>query len=274
MSVSLSLAKILFAAFFFLWNWTIGQAACFPFLLSIGSTQNPEAPKNAAEAPQIEMLAMRLDLSTGPEPHSGEKWWAFCKTLDGDFVLHHATITVTTMFDICNKREVPCVAIEPGWNPWFLLKGSDRFSEGPVRTKPGFAKIRLLPGERCSYRRSDGRYDELFALGCVEGDGLFAENYSINIREGYVAEDRFQEILFGQKACIVEGFPEIKWIGDLDRDGRMDLLLNTNPFPDGRDILFLSSLAGKENLSAKPVKFSIQAVADGVFHYYGFLVGV
>ena len=217
------------------------------FLLPGGAAQAQTASAKNSAVPKIEMLGTVL--GEGDKANTGEEWWAFCRNEDGSYELLRTKITVEVQPDGCFSG-YRTISIEQDRRLRFLLRGLT-FDEGPVQTGPSPVYFRLLPGERRHIKGFGRGYAEIFALGCAEGQGYIITDYSIDIVEKSPSGNLSQKILHLEETYTEEEFPKIEWIGDLDGDGKTDLLINARPYPGGWLILFLSSLAEEGELVGK-----------------------
>lgn len=201
------------------------------------------------ESTRIEMLGTHFTYPEWPEAHSGEKWWGLYETTEGEYALIETTITISEEYDACLDTQATFISIDQEKPPVFLVRGSDRFTAGPVNTVAGYT--RLLPGDskECMFKESSQRF-QILALGTAVWQKYPRINdYTINIlkNDGRI----FQEVLRVPETSTAEEFPVIWWMGDLDRDGELDLLIDEQPYPGGTLILYLSSEAGVGEIVAK-----------------------
>lgn len=223
----------------------------FAFLLRGSAWSEQQMSQDTAiPSSTVEMLGVGRCEPEWPQVHSGEKWWGLYETEPGFFELILTTITVEDQFDACMNAHIPHILIDQEKNPMFMVRGLDRFSGGPVKTS---SKYRcLMPGEVIYERLFHPHSATLFALGNVVGpQHPTVKGYTINVRDGYFREGHVQEILRIPETSFQEEFPVIRWIGDLDRDGRLDILIDAQPYPGGPMILFLSSLADEGEIVGK-----------------------
>jgi len=125
-----------------------------------------------------------------------------------------------------------------------LLLAGEGFKSGRVETtweQPRF----LYPGETVPLRLGD-RWFSLAAYGrAVPGaHDTFMEGYRL-----VLSHESTKDTIAAFQRFGLEGHPEIRWVGDLDRDGKPDLLADlTTHYAGNRLVLFLSHGAGPVHL--------------------------
>ena len=193
---------------------------------------------------------------------SGEQWWSLFVTDDG-FELLPTTITVNTVRDgildvegdeLTGKE----IVIDNDAMSMFLVKGPDFLTSGTVKTV--FAGSVTIPGNL-------PQQDRLSSLSVVlnaDEASKIPIHYRFQLTEVDLA-DTLQTILTfsddgeGKKQeyrldnCCDWIGPSLLWAGDLDRDGKLDFLLDTSRhYNVFEPTLFLSSLA-RDGEIARPV---------------------
>lgn len=139
--------------------------------------------------------------------------------------------------------------------PLLLVRGGTTWEAGPVRTALGEGGL-LQPGERLGLDRGAGDVDLLVAYGTVQADVIdpsspVYEDYRLQL----VALDdgrpvRTQELAWSE-AFDLTRVPSLWFAGDLDRDGRLDLVLDLAPEEGEELVLYLSSAAAPGELVAE-----------------------
>ena len=125
-----------------------------------------------------------------------------------------------------------------------LLLAGEGLEPGRVETtweQPRF----LYPGETVSLRLGD-QWFSLAAYGrAVPGaHDTFVEEYRL-----VLSHESTKDTIAAFERFGLEGHPEVRWVGDLDRDGRPDLLADLSThYAGNRLVLFLSRGAGPGHL--------------------------
>jgi hypothetical protein len=95
-------------------------------------------------------------------------------------------------------------------------------------------------------------------------NGTKVENYSINIHEENKEQRVEQRILELREGLLNhEQTPSIRWVGDIDRDGKPDILLDACPYPGSLLMLFLSSEAEEGEIVHKVAEIQIDVDSTG-----------
>jgi hypothetical protein len=125
-----------------------------------------------------------------------------------------------------------------------ILLASEALAPGPLES--AWAQPRFLyPGESVPLRLGD-QWFSLMAYGrAVPGPhDTLMDDYQLILRLGSTSDTIAAFRRFG-----LEGRPEIRWAGDLDRDGKPDLLADlTTHYAGSRLVLFLSGGAESDHL--------------------------
>lgn len=185
---------------------------------------------------------------------SGPGWFGLFRA-DSSFELWPVAVTVNQAYDpIIGDSTGKRVGIDDSGEPLLLVTGIERLEAGPVPTS--FAGDQFVNlGQEISFAEKGGHPFSLSAVGEARlrnGSGeMLYYNYSLVLRHG----DTLQTII-EYPILALDGLPTLMWAGDLDRDGRLDLILNlTNHYNVSLYALFLSSKAGPGELVRKVAEF-------------------
>ncbi len=129
----------------------------------------------------------------------------------------------------------------------FLVRGVSSLTPGVVRTLDTTRHM-LLPGQSFGFSYGPSSY-RLYATG---SDSLRPRDYRLHLARS--GDGRRQVLVANNVAPGIDGIawpPRVEWIGDLDRDGRPDFLIDIHMYetPD-HWALFLSSDAGPTQIVA------------------------
>ncbi len=188
---------------------------------------------------------------------SGETWWGLFP-VDSGFELRSLRVDVKPtrdMSDEGNTRTGKEVSVKEG-TPLVLMRGIKGMKAGPVTTVIGSPRF-FYPGERISQEISKGKYFSLSAYGNVDrppdsgpGDTRITAYRLVLCVQPWI-ESNQQELV----DSFYGPMPRVVWAGDLDGDGRLDLLADF-PQENVSDIaLFLSSAAPKGKLVELVARF-------------------
>ncbi|HEX3126623.1 MAG TPA: hypothetical protein VH394_04775 [Thermoanaerobaculia bacterium] len=164
---------------------------------------------------------------------SGETWLCLMATKTGD-ELKTCTVDVKTVFDpIMGANTGKKVSIRGGGEAVVLVRNIPGLKPGPVRTlfsglwslRPENGSLLLGPEMRLEMGREGVWYTVEFWAGSTRKQVLWRNEY------------------------VGDGPPMLHWAGDLDRDGKLDLLIDITDHDNlSRMALFLSSLAKEGEL--------------------------
>ncbi|HWR83033.1 MAG TPA: hypothetical protein VN285_07005 [Candidatus Deferrimicrobium sp.] len=195
-----------------------------------------------------------FDRSVARDIHRRE-WYGLFKT-DSGCVLEPVEIKTKScpapFSDRPGDTSWVSITIENRLEPLLLVSSSNRFESGLIPTYftgDRFIQVGILIHLEEYY---------LTALGLVTDAGwrhpsdIPTFNYqAVLLRNPFSRNDR--QILIQHEIAAGESTPSLLWAGDLDRDGRLDLLLNiSNHYASTHYALYLSSEADAGGL-VKPV---------------------
>lgn len=178
------------------------------------------------------------------------RWLALHRTAKGDR-LEPVTAALTIRDDPCRGRDtiVTMTGLPAGAKVPFLIQWS-ALKPGPVDgtwKEPRF----LYPGEELPIGLGGRRWFNLAAYGIAEPGMLY--NYRLVLGR---AETR--QTIAQLHVVSMDGPPHVVWAGDLDRDGRPDLLADlTTDYAGHMYVLYVSSLAPTGQLVVEATRFAV-----------------
>ncbi len=218
---------------------------------------NAAGPDTAEESIQV---AIPGQYSKADEVASGDGWWGIARHSHG-FTLEATTTTVKAIPALYQSaQEKPSglsIAVPDDCDFIAILRGSPLLRAGPLqstRVTPRNGSF-LYPGEKMNLTLDSGReavHFEVRAIGTAiipEGSPTIGfHNYALILIENALKNTRRQTLVSVAELNIFEK-PEILWAGDLDRDGKPDIILDRTKGESQADIaLFLSSAASDGEL--------------------------
>ena len=214
--------------------------------------------QSAASPVESEIQLLQVGAFHGDEvsAESGEVWLGLYLMPNG-YALIPSRITVETVYDPfvdnVGEKTGKVVSAEGQTRPLFLIKGLEAPERGSIKTLSDEGAI-LSPGKSLNLRLDDENESQLTVYG--EGDigpnGFTSlENYSIELSKGHLS----QELL--AYSSTNGAIPTLLWVGDIDGDNQLDLVLNAPPHYAviSAPMLFLSSMAKDGNLIQKVAIF-------------------
>ena len=211
---------------------------------------------------EIQILQVGQFHSNEVSAKSGEVWFGLYPTKNG-YELISSRITVEAIYDpiVDNKDEKTGkkVAVDQPVKPLFLVKGVESLNGGLVKTVFSGREF-LYPGQTMTLKFDEKDHYALAAFGEAGTRGVarpFGEiiiyNYEIKISHSPWVHS---QVLASFDAIAMDGRPILLWAGDLDRDGKLDLLMDlTNHYNVTVYTLFLSSMSKGNNLLQKVAEF-------------------
>lgn len=175
----------------------------------------------------------------------GETWWGLYPGKDSSFALEPVVVSVTTVVDelMDGPGEKPTgklVRAHGPVQPWLLIKGLKDPKPGPLpgklspqAVKPG--KPYAIALENCAPITITANGQPEPASPYVEAT-LRAYTLSITLKD-QPAQTLLHRDIVGEYGC-----PTVQWVGDIDRDGLPDLVLDISDHENVGDLaLYLSS---------------------------------
>ncbi len=203
----------------------------------------------------IELLRAGQFHGNEVQAKSGEGWYGLFE-IEDHFELKAVSITVEAVPDFLSgnpdDRSGKSVTVDHPGKPLFLLKGWVAPHEGRINSVFSGYKF-IYPGERISLKLGDDNYFSVSAFGeavHLRGDTRL-KNYTLQIEK---AAD--YQVIAKYDAIYIDGAPSIIWAGDLDCDGKLDLLMDLRDHYNVTEYtLFLSSRADEGKMVKKCAVF-------------------
>jgi len=229
------------------------RTATASFLALAGAVIGTFAGKVVSQEGNSVELAFSGDfLGARSIPENEQVWFAANQTQTG-MALSETRIEVTEVPNSCSGTATRISAMDVR-EPLFLVRGSRAFRSGPLDSVLDHRRF-IYPAEGFSLKLESGAWFGFQAYGsAVPSIGeVRVTDYEIRIYQG----TRTQTL--AQFARIDwDGPPQVVWAGDLDRDGRLDALLDLRTHYVGHHyVLFLSSDASDEQLVNKVAEFQV-----------------
>lgn len=189
---------------------------------------------------------------------ANHKWFGLFE-LEDYYYLRKTNIQISKIYDpIADDDSLnptgDLVQVESEGNCVLLIKGISGLKERPV-IGFGVEDNSLLPGEETTFNYNDLHYNL-----SAEGDPLDTATGWLNGNYRLILEETNQlnsKQLISEDSMYSETPYSIIWIGDLDGDNEIDLLIDlSNHYNVSLPVLFLSSRKTKGNLLKRSAEFS------------------
>ncbi len=227
-------------------------------LLVMAAVQSPAAPSPTPG----EMVMVGMWHGDEAVAEDGETWLALIKTASG-FILDDVTVTVAIVedeiVDIPPAKTGKKISVRDGRTPLAMFRNLARLAPGPVESVDvGKINLRADRFNRIVY---DGQPHEI-GFACREE--LSGEEYAdcpLQLRRDAERQALQSYPIYHpcteEQRIASEATPMVIWAGDLDRDGRLDLLIDlTTHYNLSSPTLLLSSLAKEGRLLGTAAVFS------------------
>jgi hypothetical protein len=182
---------------------------------------------------------------------TGEQWIALLRT-DSGYALAWTTVTVTDATNGLMPSD-KSVSVERQSETLWLFRGIPSFREGPVQTVYcGTQSIDAGYGINLNGVRGSQTWSNLYAKQVKDGDVV--SGYELTLST-HAMPERIQ-ILESRIGWDPDARPFLLWAGDLDRDGRLDLVIDMQThYNSSEPTLFLSSAADSATLVKRVASF-------------------
>jgi len=181
---------------------------------------------------------------------TGEMWFGLYRD-SLSFELRETRVTVTDSQTVGGLYD-RFVTVDQPSSPLFLVRRVSGLYNRPIRTVLA-TRTFVHPAESKSLKFDDSTYYSFTAFGQVvdETVDVVIHDYSIQLRQG-----RRSQVIASFNRIGSDKHPMILWVGDLDDDGKLDLLMDTaTNYNLIEYTLFLSSMATSGNLVKRVASF-------------------
>lgn len=183
---------------------------------------------------------------------SGLTWMGLFPTKAGQFELRPTKVKVSRVRDEINdeaadQKTGKKVTASDKVQPLFLMNGVSALKAGKVSTSKTYQKER--PDVGFKTKLNLGSKESTLTVSGTKKDSEYRKDYKIILETGGV-----KQTVYERKEVSDSSFPSLLWAGDLDGDGKLDLILDTTDNYNVRDVtLFLSTKAKPGKLVEKVV---------------------
>ena len=180
---------------------------------------------------------------------------------DGKYYIEKATYTISKGNDECSGLDTR--TIETNRKTILLIEDS-KLKTGEIDSLP-IVKKYIWPKQKQEFTFNNQTYT-LRGEGTMEGNPKITNETSdddlwgkIKTYKLYLTTTGFSEVLILSQDEFQDTFVELKFVGDIDRDGKLDFIFGANRnYEETRIILFLSSEAEENKVIKKVSEISIQ----------------
>jgi hypothetical protein len=175
---------------------------------------------------------------------SGQTWMALFPTKDGQFELKSTKVKLTMVNDAINdeapdKKTGKQITIPEKQEPLVLLHGIPGLSARKVVTCSTNKKEHLDINQKLSLKLGKHQLTLSTTGGLSKEEKELRTNYKIILESGGV-----KQTIVHHNQISSDTAPSLLWAGDLDGDGKIDLIMDTTDHYNVRDLtLFLSGTA-------------------------------
>ncbi|MBX3176084.1 MAG: hypothetical protein KF886_01865 [Candidatus Hydrogenedentes bacterium] len=220
-------------------------------ILALLATAAPKAP--AEDAVQIAISGFFV---SAEEIEPGDDWWGIFPSGNG-FYLHSTSVTTEAVVNPIDgdgvRKTATKIKTSRAGEQILLVRGLRDAAPGPlIALKPAFAATNLKPGMRSTFsikQLSQPVLTELFGTGHVvlEPGERYTRirDYELHLME-LPGRTSMHQVIIQIPTLDGEAAPTLVWAGDLDRDGKLDLLMNLSASYMHTDLALLLSSAAKE----------------------------
>jgi hypothetical protein len=173
---------------------------------------------------------------------TGKTWLGLFPSQGGQFELREAKVSVSLVNDPITdnspkEKTGRKVTVAGKAEPLFVLTGVSGLKPGKVITSTVNKKERFDIGEKL--KLNVGTKESTFTVSGAKKDAEWRTGYRIVLESGGM-----KQTIYERKQVADSSFPSLLWAGDLDGDGKIDLIMDTTDNYNVRNLtLFLSSKA-------------------------------
>jgi hypothetical protein len=173
---------------------------------------------------------------------SGQVWMGLFPAKDKQFELKAATINISLVNDAIIDQDPKLktgrkVSIPGKVEPLVLVNGVPALKAGKVVTSSVITKERMDIGQ--TVKLNVGAKESSLSVSGVKKDAEWRTGYKIILESGGT-----KQTVYERKQVADSSFPSLLWAGDLDGDGKIDLVMDTTDNYNVRQVtLFLSTKA-------------------------------
>lgn len=203
---------------------------------------------SSQESDSVELVFEGTFLGPGPFPESGQRWYAISRA-ESTITLAETIVEVTEVPHQCTGAATRITALDAD-DPLFLMRGSSLFQPGVLDSVHEDARF-LYPAEQLPLRLDSGEWFVFLAYGSATPAGVSDYVVQLSHKSAMQTLAEFSQV-------DIDGRPKLVWAGDLDRDGRLDALLDlTTHYAGHLYVLFLSSAARRGQLVERVAEFPV-----------------
>ncbi len=222
-----------------------------PTFLAIGLSLAPGGASQAVPRTSVRLL-LPGDVQTRSRPELGDDpWFGLYHTSQGGYELRRTIVSIEDTRRGCGDQGRR-ITTESDSSPLFLIAGGRDLREGRIDSV--FTGMRFVyPAEMVRLKLGDVGWYMLTAFGTARPA---TAEIAVTDYELVLERVRRRQVLASFPRIDGDGPPQLIWAGDIDRDERLDLLLDLRrSYVGHRYVLFLSSLAGGDELVAPAGEF-------------------
>ncbi len=189
------------------------------------------------------------------------KNWMDLYEKDGRFYIGKAEFKLESGYDECAGDSTKIINSS---TKTLLFMDLPELKSGEIKSLK-IAKNKIWPKEKVTFAFNGVEYSlraegEVLASEKVVNDGGKEEIFqNVKNYKLYISTKTTPEKLLLQEASFNDTFVELLFVGDIDRDGKLDFIFRANrDYEEERVILFLSSKASPENSVKKVAEIAIQ----------------